>query len=304
MRSFLTIFFLSLIITANAQHSAPSKVKEQFQIYIDSLKTLSFNVINSPGEPERYNANYTMVKTLVNALKLPNSFNLSFDSLKTISVLTSPDRRFRIFTWHVMNQDGSYRYYGTVQMNNPSGKLQMFPLIDHSHTYKKPQDTTMTNSNWYGSQYYKIIPVVHNVSSPYYILLGWKGNNVKSTKKVIEVISFKGGTPTFGMPVFEGDKERLGKKRIVFEYNRQVSLLLNYLPREATIVFDHLAPPDPKMKERFDLYGPDMSYDGFKLVNGRWKYVPDLQLKNPPSALDDAFVDPRKPSKGAVNKFK
>jgi hypothetical protein len=287
-----------------AQHSAPNKAKEQFEIYVDSLKALSFEMINNPSEPERYNASYNLVKTLVNALKTPNSFNLSFDSLKTISVLTSPDRRFRIFTWHVMNQDGSYRYYGTIQMNNPSGKLQMYPLVDHSHTYKKPQDTTMTNSNWYGSQYYKIIPVIHGVKVPYYVLLGWKGNNTKSTKKVIEVLSFRDGRANFGMPVFDGNKEYLGKNRIVFEYNRQVSLMLNYLPREGTIVFDHLAPPDPKMKDRMDLYGPDMSYDGYKLVNGRWKYLPDLQLKNAPSILDDEFRDPRKPQKDVVNKLK
>ncbi len=68
-----------------------------------------------------------------------------------------------------------------------------------------------------------------------------------------------------GCRFFDGDKERGGKKRIVFEYNRQVSFMMNYLPKEGMIVFDHLAPPDPKMKENYDMYGPDMSYDGFKL---------------------------------------
>ncbi|MBC8054489.1 MAG: hypothetical protein H7Y13_15625 [Sphingobacteriaceae bacterium] len=304
MRFLFSIVFISFCLSLNAQHSDQGKVKQQFNGYIDSLKKLSYEVINNPAEPERYNANYTMVKTLVNALKLPNSFNLSFDSLKTISILTSPDRRFRIFSWHVMNQDGSYRYYGTIQMNNPSGKLQMMPLIDHSHEIKKPQDTITTNSGWYGSQYYKIIPVTYGVKTPYYVLLGWKGNNVKSTKKVIEVLSFKDGKAVFGLPVFDGDKEQPHKKRIVFEYNRKVSLLLNYLPREGTIVFDHLAPPDPKMKDRLDLLGPDLSYDGYKLVNGRWKYVADLQLKNQPSEIDADFNDPRKPTKTVINKLK
>lgn len=304
MRSIFSIILIFVSLTIKAQHSAPGRAKEQFNLYVDSLKALSYQVINNPAEPERYNANYTMVKTLVAALKLPNSFNLSFDSLKTISVLTSPDRRFRIFTWHIMNQDGSYRYYGTVQMNNPSGKLQMFPLVDHTHTYKKPQDTITSNQNWYGSQYYKIIPVLYNVRTPYYILLGWKGNNVKSTKKVIEVLSFKDNKATFGMPVFEGDKERTGKKRIVYEYNRQVSFMMNYLPKEGTIVFDHLAPPDPKLQDKYELYGPDMTYDGYKLVNGRWKYVSDLKLKNPASATDENYNDPQKPSKSVVNKLK
>lgn len=303
MKSFLSIALILFSLNLKAQHSAASKVKEQFGVYLDSLKALSYQVINNPAEPERYNANYTMVKTLISTLKLPNSFNLSFDSLKTISILTSPDRRFRIFSWHVMNQDGSYRYYGTIQMNNPSGKLQMFPLVDHSHEHTKPQDTITSNTSWYGSQYYKIIPVTYGVKTPYYVLLGWKGNNTKSTKKVIEVLSFKDGKAVFGMPVFDGDKDRAGQKRIIFEYNRQVSLLLNYLPKEGTIVFDHLAAPDPKLKDRPDLLGPDLSYDGFKLVNGRWKYVPDLQLKNDPSEIDSEFNDPKKPAKGVVKKL-
>ncbi|MEJ6980360.1 hypothetical protein WG906_07855 [Pedobacter sp. P351] len=304
MKSIFSTILIFISLTIKAQHSVPVNTKERFNIYLDSLKALSFKVINSPAEPERYNANYTMVKTLVSALKLPNSFNFSFDSLKTISVLTSPDRRFRLFTWHIMNQDGSYRYYGTVQMNNPSGKLQMFPLVDNTHTYKKPQDTITSNENWYGSQYYKIIPVLYNVRTPYYILLGWKGNNVKSTKKVIEVLSFKENKAVFGMPVFDGDKERSGKNRIVYEYNRQVSFMLNYLPKEGTIVFDHLAPPDPKLQDKPELFGPDMSYDGYKLVNGRWKYVSDLQLKNSPSETDEIYNDPKKPSKNVVNKLK
>jgi hypothetical protein len=303
MKFIFSVVLILISLTIQAQHAAPNRAKEQFDIYLDSLKALSFKVINNPAEPERYNANYTMVKTLVSTLKLPNSFNFNFDSLKTISVLTSPDRRFKIFTWHVMNQDGSYRYYGTIQMNNPSGKLQMFPLVDHTHTYKKPEDTTTTNQDWYGSQYYKIIPVLYNVRTPYYILLGWTGNNVKSTKKVIEVLSFKDNKANFGMSVFEGDKERTGKKRIVYEYNRQVSFMMNYLPKEGTIVFDHLAPPDPKLADKYELYGPDMSYDGYKLINGRWKYVSDLELKNPPSVTDQEYNDPKKPSKKAVSKL-
>jgi hypothetical protein len=81
-------------------------------------------------------------------------------------------------------------------------------------------------------------------------------------------------------------------------------MLLNYLPKEGTIVFDHLAPPDPAMKASMEMYGPDMSYDGFKLVNGRWKFLEDLQLKNDPSEIDGNYNDPRKPAKTTVNKLK
>jgi hypothetical protein len=296
MKKLFLIFGL-LIFTfgsVEAQHSDSNKNKQIITDFQDSLQVLSYKMINDSIEPERYNANYKLIKTLVNALKTPNSFNYSFDSLKTISIQTSPDRLFRIFSWHVMNNDGSYRYYGTIQMNNPDGKLQMFPLVDYTPLIKNVTDTITTNDKWYGAQYYRIISVLNNVKTPYYVLLGWKGNTVNSTKKVIEILYFKDGKAYFGMPVFDGDKEQPLKKRTVFEYDRRASMVLNFEPSNNTVVFDHLAPPDPKLKGKFELYGPDLSYDGYKLVNGRWKFVQDLELKNSPSDQDDNFNDPKK----------
>lgn len=297
------ILFTSIVSLVNAQHAEAVKFKIQLKNYEDSLKQISHQVINNIDEIERYNHNFKFVKTLIDALKVPNSFNYNFDSLKTVSVLTSGDMRFKIFTWHVMNNDGTYRYYGTIQMNNPDGKLKMFPLVDHTSDIKNPTDTVTTNDKWYGAQYYRIIPVTYNVKTPYYVLLGWKGNDTKSTKKIIEVLYFKDGKAHLGMPVFDGDKENVKKNRIIFEYTRQVSMLLNYIPKEGTIVFDHLAPPDDKMKGNFEMYGPDMSYDGFKLRNGRWKFLEDLKLQNDPSQMDEQFNDPKKPVKNLKSKI-
>ena len=277
-----------------AQHSDQAKSRQQLEKMQDSLLVLSQQVINGESQPERYNSSYALVKTLIAALKTPRSFNFPFDSLKTISVQTAPDQRFRIFTWHVMNDDGSYRYYGTIQMNDPDGKLVMHPLVDYTSHFKKPEDTVTSGEKWYGAQYYKIIPVTNGVKIPYYVLLGWKGNTPKTTKKVIDVLYFKDNKAHFGMPVFDGDKESPNRKRVIFEYTRQVSMALNFDAARSTIVFDHLAPPDPKLKGKFDTYGPDMSYDGYKLVNGRWKLVEDIEMKNAPTEADNNYNDPRK----------
>jgi hypothetical protein len=268
--------------------------QQQLMTFQDSLKQISHKMVNDSIEPERYNASYKLIKTLVNALKTPYSFNFPFDSVKAISIQLSPDKRFRIFSWHVMNNDGSYRYYGTIQTNKPDGKLELLPLIDYTSVFKNPSDSITTNDKWFGAQYYKIITVLNNDPFPYYVLLGWKGNTVKSTKKIIEILYFKDGKAYFGMPVFDGDQDNPGKKRIIFEYDRRASMFLNYEPQINTIVYDHLAPPDPKLKGKFELYGPDFSYDGFKLVNGRLKFVSDLELKNNPTDQDDNFNDPKK----------
>ena len=296
MRQLLILLLLSVFVLNNveAQHSDSNKNRQTMLDLQDSLQILTYKMINDSIEPERYNANYKFIKTLVNTLKIPYSFNFQFDSLKTVSIQSSSDKRFRIFSWHIMNDDGSYRYYGTMQMNNPDGKLQMFPLVDYTPAIKNPTDTITTNDRWYGAQYYRIISVLNNVQTPYYVLLGWKGSTVKSTKKVIEILYFKDEKAYFGMPVFDGDKEQPFKKRTIFEYDRRASMVLNYEPSISTLVFDHLAPPDPKLKGRFELYGPDFSYDGYRLVNGRWKFVQDLELKNAPTDQDDNFNDPKK----------
>jgi hypothetical protein len=131
----------------------------------------------------------------------------------------------------------------------------------------------------------------------YYVLLGWKGNTVKSTKKVIDVLSFNNDAgPVFGMPVFDGNGKT--RNRVVFEYARQVSMLLRYVPEQNLIVFDHLAPPDAKEKNKPETFGPDLTYDGYKLKNGRWVYVEQLDMRNVPdntsNAVDPQYIDPKK----------
>jgi hypothetical protein len=283
---YLLIFTVS---TVSAQQNSASNRMKMLNQYQDSLVHLGKKMINDPNDLERKNANYSFIKTLVSALKINNSFLYHFDSLKTISIINAPDNRFRIFSWYVLNNDGSYRFYGTIQMNT-DGPLQMFPLEDYSPLIKNPEDSVSDNRKWYGAEYYKIISV--RTAKPYYVLLGWKGNTIESTKKIIEVLSFPNGKPQLGMSVFDGNSKT--RKRVVFEYTRQASMLLRYIPQQNLIVFDHLSPPDKRMKDKPQTYGPDMTYDGYKLNNGRWQYVENLDMKNMPDSKDDQYIDPKK----------
>jgi hypothetical protein len=278
----------ALALSAFAQHSDDTKYQNELRMYEDSLTELGKSFINADIEMERKNANYQFIKTLVVALKTPNSFLYSFDSVKSITIVNAPDNRFRMLTWHVMNDDGSYRFYGAVQMNT-GGPLKLFPLEDYSPLLKNPEDSVVDNKKWYGCQYYKIIKV--GGDKPYYVMLGWKGNTAKSTKKVIEVLSFKNDKPQFGLSVFDNSRN---KKRIIFEYTRQASMLLKYVPDEHLIVFDHLSPPDAKSKALLDTYGPDMTYDGYRLKEGRWEHVENLDMRNVPDEKDNDYTDPKK----------
>ncbi|MCC8425471.1 hypothetical protein [Mucilaginibacter sp. UR6-11] len=283
----LTLFSILFLSQAFAQGIDEAGLK-QLNFYQDSLKHLGSTVINNDNELVRKNASYQFIKTLVSALKTPNSFHFPFDSVKTITLTRSPDDKFRIFSWHVANDDGSYRFYGAIQINT-GGPLKLYGLEDYTPLLKNPEDTVGDNRTWYGAQYYTIIPV--GVTRPYYVLLGWKGNNDRSTKKVIEVLSFQNNKPVFGMPIFN----RNGKKRdrIVFEYARQASMLLKYVPSEHLIVFDNLAAPDKKSKDKLETYGPDLTYNGYRLKDGTWHYMDNMDMRNVPSDQDETYIDPK-----------
>ena len=284
------VLLLYIPLVSQAQQGPRIAMLKQLKIYEDSLKSLSNKVVNAASDVERKNANYTLIKTMVSALKLNNSFNYPFDSVKNVSILKAPDEHFRILTWHVMNADGSYRFYGAIQMNTFNGELKLYPLEDYSPLLKNPEDSVTDNRKWYGAQYYKIIKVA--ATSPYYVLLGWKGNTDRSTKKVIDAVSFSNDKPFFGKAVFEGNGKT--RRRVIFEYNRYASMMLRYISAQNTIVFDHLAPPEPKMQGKPEAYGPDLTYCAYRLKEGNWIYIDNVDMRNMPEANDDQYVDPKK----------
>jgi len=284
----LIIFLLLTTNIVSAQKFDATGLK-RLRFYEDSLKSLGKQFGGNENELERKNANYAFIKTLVSALKTPNSYHYAFDSLKNISIVNSPDNRLRLLTWHITNNDGTYRFYGAVQMN--AEKLQLYPLEDYSDYISNPEDTVTDNRKWLGAQYYKIIQP--DAEMPYYTLLGWKGNSNLSTKKVIDVLSFKDAKPVFGMSFFDGNGKT--RKRVVFEYSRQASMMVKYIPERKMIVFDHLSPSEPKNIGKYDSYGPDMSYSGYQYRQGRWTFTDNLDMRNMPDNKDEQLViDPKK----------
>lgn len=287
-KNIVILILLFATTVASAQQKPDAGSLKQLAVYEDSLKTLGSKFVGNDNEPERKNANYAFIKTLVSALKIPDSYHYPFDSIKNISIVNAPDNHFRILAWHVMNDDGSYRFYGAIQINT-GGSLQLYPLEDYSPLLKNPEDSVTDNHKWYGAQYYKIIQP--DAQMPYYTLLGWKGNNSQSTKKVIDVLSFKDGKPVLGMAIFDGNGKI--RRRVVFEYSKQASMMLKYIPEKQLIVFDHLSAAEAKTKDKPETYGPDMSYSGYKYTEGRWRFVDNLDMRNMPGATDELLTDPR-----------
>ncbi|MDA9555689.1 hypothetical protein N9R54_05575, partial [Pelobium sp.] len=238
--------------------------QSKMTLFEDSLKNLGTIFTNDTLQENRTQANYKFIKTLVNALKEKNSFNYPFLRLQSfISVKKDDENKFRIFSWFTQNNDGTYRYYGAIQLNNPN-KLELYPLLDDTQELSRSEnlkDSTLATNQWYGAVYYNILPVT-GIKDPYYILFGWKGKNLQSSSKVLETLHFKDGKPEFGVSVLEDSpKSNRFDKRIIFSYTKDASMLLRYAKDDKLIVFDHLVATNDQSKAFTDLYAPDLSYD-------------------------------------------
>lgn len=298
--SFILIFISSCVITpVFAQLNPDTVVLRKYQ---DSLVKSINTLYTVEGNVKRFDQNARFIKMLVSALKTPGSFNFRFDSLKTISVVNSPDHAFRIFSWYVPTEEGTYRFFGTVQMATADGKLRLYPLIDDTEHFKDDNQVS-SNKQWYGARYYEIVPLIMGGQQTCYALLGWKGNNRKTSKKVIDVLSFEADGLQFGKPIFTPSKNGVVRNRIVFEYNKLNSMTLRLDKKEQMIVFDHLAPFDPNMAGNFEYYASDSSFDGYRLVGNQLKLMENIELKNDPAAQDDLYVDPKSKDIPVTKKF-
>lgn len=266
-RTILILFFI-LPLFSSAKITPENLVK--LSRYEDSLKVFGDSIVNGSQQVIRQESCYDFIKTLVRALKVDGSFEYPFDSLRTIGIQYAPDRSFRIFNWNLFYVNGTYRYYGAIQKN--SSKLEIFPLYDYSDYFKtNPADTVTSNERWYGALYYKIIK-----QGKHYFLFGWDGNNLRSNKKLIDVLSFdKKGAPVFGAPVFNIGTIEKPKLvcRFIIEYKKTAQVSINYDEDLKMIIYDHLIPLDPKAEGMYFLYVPDGSYEGFQYKKRKWQHV-------------------------------
>ncbi|MBL7963209.1 MAG: hypothetical protein JNM31_05105 [Flavobacteriales bacterium] len=208
-------------------------------------------------------------------LESDSAFTFAFAEVP-LSVLTPPDARFRLVTWNVPRTDGSHRYEGLLVLQEPRRRV-LFELRDMTERITHPALVELGPDNWYGALYYQVIPV-RKGGKTYYTLLGWKGHSAIETRKVIEVLSFRGAVPRFGAPLFgEG---RVKQQRVVFAYSFQASMSLNWDEAGARIVCDHLSPMRPDLEGQPAFYGPDLSYDAYVWDKDRWLFQRDVDARD------------------------
>lgn len=265
--------------------------------YQDTLQTICKNLYSSKNDADRHKHNRQLVVAVEKALNTSNSFDYPFDSLKKdMAILPSPDNKFRIINWYVPKEDGTYEYYGFIQVKvqvNKKETIQLYPLIDKSAEIKNPENAITDNKKWYGAWYYKIIPKKTKTKT-YYTLLGRSGSTKISQKKIIDVLTFdNNGTPRFGADIFSMQKKY--PKRVIFEYSATCSMSLKYNEKKDSIIFDHLDAPQLQLVGQFQYYCGDFTYDGFGFKKGKWNFGTNLMPTNEKDYKDKFYKDPEKP---------
>ncbi len=283
-----TAFFLMALLFVLCFKTTQAQSRDDLRYYEDSLKAIAPTILYGTHDFHKYEANEIFSDLLWDVLHYDNSFRYPFDSLTTISILTAPDNKFRIFTWNLQKSDGSYDFFGMIQLNprRANGDLVYALHNEKNKPAKQAMNLVLSVDEWYGAHYYKIVPVRHRTKR-YYTLLGWDGNNMLTTRKIVDVITFNEfGHPEFGAPVF---RTRQGlKKRYIIEYANHVAASLKYerhylydgKNRTWMIVFDRVTPLTPMLEGQYQFYVPETNiFDAFVFQNGLWQLYEDVDAR-------------------------
>jgi len=279
--AFLIILFTSILRIAHAQQLDSLTLDTLHDAEI-RLTGLGEQMIRAEKEEDRFTSAYIFLKTMSRTLKTKGSYNYLFDSLKSVSIIYSPDNMFRIITWNLVTKEEKFHYYGVIQMNplmvkkikDTSNLRTFYPLIDRAEKIKNPLDTTVNNEFWYGATYYKIILNSYKEKT-YYTLLGWNGNTKMTNKKVVDVLYFEKNKPYFGAPIFDLKKKK-NFKRLVFEFGNSASMLLRYEEKKKILVYENVSPTRVQDYGHPETYLPDGSYDFLIFKNGIWEKQPGM----------------------------
>ncbi len=301
----LLLTLLSLLTVSGMQ--AYSHYTEQvsnwdsvFYLLERDMAVKARNILYGESDSVRLKANMEFSEILLRAMKQEGSFQYPFDSLTSISRLIAPDSSFRILTWNLPKDDGTYLYSGIIQCRPGPVKETVFVLTDRSDTMAGLERVITGCQSWPGAHYYQIM--MHKTpAKKYYTLLGWDGHTRFTTRKVIEVLTFdQHGQPVFGVPIFP-DYLKGDQTRVIFEYSGQATMSLRYevqryrelrsknryrpkyrYKTSPMIVFDHLEPMDPSLKGQFSFYVPVGNIvDAFVFLEGNWRFKTDVDARNP-----------------------
>ena len=242
------------------------------------LEDLYKRITDTKDEDEKLRLNDS-IKLIISSYAASDSvFTHRFENLRYLGQITSPDMRLKIITWNVFMRNSPNRYFCYIIRKGERKQLNsVYFLAGQNREEPIRTDITYNPDNWYGALYYSIQPF-RKKRQTHYILLGLDYGNIKVMRKMIEVLGFTpGGELLFGLDCIE--KDNVTRKREVLEYSPEGIVSLR-METPKMIVFDRLTTISTGHGDGTDLSGAGITFDGYVLKRGSWRFISDVDVKN------------------------
>lgn len=270
------IILLAMLTLGNksvvAQNILPQNL-EKLRIMEDSMSATIDSMFGAFLPDTHVGYSERLIKQLVKALKIPNSYYYSFPKIKEkLNIISPEDNSFRIFNWSVDWNVIFNRYYGAIQM--PGEQLKLYGLSDYTEKIGLGiEDSVLTNGKWLGAIYYKIL-FTPSQGRRIYTLFGLSTGSPISNKKILEPLVIENDRVVFGAPIFNypsRNNPRNAVNRFVLEYKKDVHVGLTWDNTKGMIMFDELASQinDPSKRST---YVPTGQYNGLIWGNDMWNF--------------------------------
>lgn len=312
LRRLLSIALIFMVM------AVPSKAQDKslMEAYQTDMVDLFAKVRQSDDESVRLAAADEAAAMLEEAMQQEKSFNWNWKFGDGVSVLTAPDRQFKIVTWPVVRDNGEYRCYGLMQSyNSKTETYDVYRLVDKSDEIINAEESVLPPEQWYGVVYQELVVTTDGKNNGYYTLIGWSGIDNLVQRKVIEPLTFRPGSskPQFGAPMFRKEKNL---RRIVFEYSRNAMVNVHYdqqrykvtenrkekvngrqvLVQDShdqlaqMIIFDEIATMIPGMEGLTQYYVPTGTEKAYLFVDGKWELHDEAQGRASETKLNKEFA--------------
>lgn len=247
----------------------------------DSIIILGETVRDSPEYRVRKKANLRFSELLQEYLSYEEGYNDPLKEVRTMVIVSEKDNDFRIFTWLLPDSLFELKPFGLIAAQTRRG-IKLTALKDQKQNLIEPDFAVLQANQWYGAIYYKLITTKKG-RKKVYTLLGYSPDKPVQ-RKVVEIISIdKKGRPKFGSKVFY-IQDFMDKKfhkppmRLILSYSAEYSASVTWNEKEKMVIMDHLSPPNPRLKGLYDMYGPDMTYDGLEWDDEWWYLRPKVNF--------------------------
>lgn len=281
MRNLFAFLFVTLFVQPLFAQQQDGVMQQSFsqELYDEQVRLTELMYWAQYGDStfDRNDANYLFIRGLVRSLRIEGAFDFPFDSLRFISILYTPDKKYRLFTWQVKQDMGAWRHFGCILTNETPARI--FPLLDRSDEFVGRDDTTFDHKSWYGLAYFQIVPEIKKIKGiTYYTLIGYDPHEPFSRRKMVDFLWFdKQGVPQFGAPLLATPKGI--KHRFFIEYAADVTAQLRYEAAMQSIVFDNLIPRHPENAGLSFDDVPDGSFNAFVWKKKRWQYEDNVEVR-------------------------